>query len=150
MSFTPCRLAGALRRDQSGSTLVEFALLAPAFLTLMFGIMQVGVHMQNYNAVRNLAADGARFAVVSYQKGNQLSATSIQAEVFSRGVRPKYGLNGNRLEVTVDPITDSADIAGIKETTIHITYDAPDFLGDLVPGGTLDLAYERPVFLLPA
>ena len=63
-----------LARDKQGSVLVEFALLAPVLLTLMVGVVQVGLHVQNVNAVRNLAADGARAAMVEYQRGNLLTA----------------------------------------------------------------------------
>jgi Flp pilus assembly pilin Flp len=134
-----------IRRDVRGAVLVEFALLAPVILTLLFGVVQVGIHMQNYNAIRNLASDGARFAVVEYQQGNELSATAVQAEIESRGFGPKYNLNSNLLTVQVtEPATR---IAGLKEMNIRITYDMPDFLA-FVDTDALTLDYQRPVFLV--
>lgn len=136
---------GAIRRDQHGGVLVEFALLAPVIITLLFGVVQVGLHMQNFNAIRNLAADGARFAVVEYQQGNELSTTAIQAEIESRGFGPRYNLNSNRLTVLVtEPATR---IAGLREMNILITYDLPDYLA-FVDTESLELEYDRPVFLV--
>lgn len=145
MTFHGLQRLGAIRGDQRGAALVEFALLAPIIFTLLFGVVQVGLHMQNYNAIRNLAVDGARFAVVEYQQGNELSTTAIQAEIESRGFGPKYNLNSNLLAVQVtEPATR---IAGLREMNIRITYDLPDFLA-FVDTEALQLEYERPVFLV--
>ena len=54
----------------------------------MVGVVQVGLHVQNVNAVRNLAADGARAAMVEYQRGNLLTAEQIAADIQARGVGP--------------------------------------------------------------
>lgn len=138
-------LLGRLARDRSGSVLVEFALLAPALLLLLLGVFQVGVHVQNYNAVRNLAADGARWAVVQYQRGNTLTTDQIEFGLLSRGTAPKYNLNIDRIDVTVtEPATR---IAGVREMEINISYAAPNFLGFAeIPA--LGIDYERPIFLL--
>ena len=37
------RIAGAFRRDESGASAVEMALLAPAFILLLLGIIQAGL-----------------------------------------------------------------------------------------------------------
>lgn len=135
-----------LRHDERGSVLIEFALLAPVFLTLLIGVVQVGLHMQNATAVRNLAADGARFAVVQYQRERHSPTEVIETWIRSEGVGGKYNLNTDRLGVTVTEQTPSR-IAGSIEMKIRVTYSAPDFLA-FVPGDVLELQYERPVFLL--
>jgi hypothetical protein len=134
-----------LSRDQRGGVLVEFALLAPALLTLLIGVFQVGVHVQNSNALRNLASDGARWAMVQYQRGNILTTEQVEMGIFAQGTGPKFNLDENRLDVSVtQPVSR---VAGTSEMTISITYDAPTFLGFIdVP--ELALSYERPVFLL--
>lgn len=78
--------------DRRGSVLVEFALLAPVIIALLIGVVQVGLHVQNSNAVRNLASDGARMATVAYQRGNQLTAEQIGIMIRSEGVGGKYNL----------------------------------------------------------
>ena len=131
--------------DRRGSVLVEFALLAPVFLTLLVGVVQIGLHIQNYNAVRNLASDGARFAVVEYQRDQRSSTSIIETWIRSQGVGEKYNLDTDRLGVSVT--TQATRITGTTEMRISITYEAPDFLA-FVPGDVLQLTYERPVFLL--
>ena len=137
-----------LTRDRHGSVLVEFALLAPVLLTLLVGVLQVGIHVQNANAVRNLASDGARAAVVEYQRGNLLTAGQIAAEIQARGVGPRYNLVLERLHVAVEEQTPS-QIDGVTEMRIDIIYRMPNFLA-FVDLSVLDIEYRRPVFLLPA
>ena len=135
----------ALSRDQRGAVLVEFAMLAPALLLLLIGVFQVGVHVQNANAVRNLASDGARWVAVQYQRGNSLTTEQVELGIMARGTGPKFNLKVDRLSVAVtQPVSR---IAGVREMNIRITYAAPNFLGFAdVPALALD--YERPVFLL--
>jgi Flp pilus assembly protein TadG len=136
-----------LGADERGSVLIEFALLAPVFLTLLIGVVQVGLHMQNANAVRNLASDGARFAVVQYQRERNSPTEVIETYIRSEGVGGKYNLATDRLTVTVTEESPSR-IAGAIEMEIRVAYNAPDFLA-FVPGELLQLDYVRPVFLLP-
>ena len=41
-----------LRRDDRGAAIIEFALLAPVLLGLMLGVLQMGLQMQSFNALR--------------------------------------------------------------------------------------------------
>ncbi len=138
-------LRNRLAADQTGGVLVEFALLFPFLVTLLVGVLQVGLHVQNTNAVRNLASDGSRMAVVQYQQGNSISASQIEAMIRGRGVGPRYNLNGDRLTVVVTE--EASRIGGVTEMSIRITYDAPDYLA-FVDSDALRLVYQRPVFLL--
>lgn len=133
-----------IQSDQTGSTLIEFALLAPALITAIIGVFQVGVWVQNYNAVRNLAMDSARFAAVEYQKGTQISTDDLALAIQARGVGNLYNLENDRLEVTVNEVTTR--ISGVKELDIDITYTAPDWLA-FVELDALNLTYSRPVFV---
>lgn len=55
------------RRDkksrQSGATLVEFAISATVFLTVMFGIIEFGRMLWTHNALADAARRAARYAV---------------------------------------------------------------------------------------
>lgn len=50
---------------QHGQALVEFALVLPIFLLLMFGIFDVGRAVFAYNAITNSAREAARLAIVN-------------------------------------------------------------------------------------
>ena len=47
-------------RDQRGSPAVEFALIAPVLMLLVFGIVQFGFAFYTYNEMFNGAREGAR------------------------------------------------------------------------------------------
>ncbi len=64
--------------DARGAAATEFALLAPLFIMMIFGIMQVGLWLQNYNAVQSIASDGARYVMIEYQKENNLTDEQIR------------------------------------------------------------------------
>ena len=66
-----------VRRDNSGSVVVEFAIIGPTMLAMMLGVFQIGIGMQNYNAMRSIAAETARHAIVNYQTGNKLSNSQL-------------------------------------------------------------------------
>jgi hypothetical protein len=55
----------ALRGDQRGTALVEFALIAPLLFLLLFGIIDFGRALDYYNQVTQLAGQGARAAAVN-------------------------------------------------------------------------------------
>lgn len=60
----PIRLVHALRRRQVGAAIVEFALVAMIFLTLLIGIMEFGRWLFTLNAASEATRLGARLAVV--------------------------------------------------------------------------------------
>lgn len=140
--------ASRMPHDERGSVLVEFALLAPLFLGMLIGVVQIGLQIQNANAVRNLASDGARFAVVQYQLNRESQSDTLETWIRSRGVGKRYSLATDRLTIAVTSVSTSR-ITGTKEMQIQITYDAPEYL-TMLSGNLLQLSYTRPVFLLQA
>jgi Flp pilus assembly protein TadG len=53
-------------RDERGQALVEFALIAPLFLMIVFGIAFFGIGLKYWLDLNRLANEGARQAVVNY------------------------------------------------------------------------------------
>ena len=136
-----------LLRDSRASALIEFAMLAPVFILLLIGMLQIGLQIQNYNAVRNLASDGARYAVVQYQKGIKNSTSSIEAWIRARAVSGQYNLNTDRLGIAVSQPLTGSQVAGTTEMDINVTYAAPNFVPQIA-ASALNLSYTRPVFLM--
>ncbi len=135
-----------LLRDSRAASAIEFALLAPVFFALMFGVVSVGIYMQNYNAIRSLASDAARFAAVEYQKNNKVSNTMLEDNIAAMAVASPYNLNANLLNVDVNPVNPSR-VDGALEFDLDITYNLPDIVG----GTSIDnitLSYSRPLFVL--
>ena len=72
------RMISFLRKDQRGSVAVEFALIGPLLIGMLMGVLQIGVGMQNYNALRGISADVARYSVINYQTANRLTVGQLQ------------------------------------------------------------------------
>ncbi|HEX8644306.1 MAG TPA: TadE/TadG family type IV pilus assembly protein [Allosphingosinicella sp.] len=53
-----------LRRDRSGVTAIEFAILAPVLVFIIIGIAQMGALFYGHAALRNAVSEGARFATI--------------------------------------------------------------------------------------
>ncbi|MCA1564020.1 MAG: pilus assembly protein [Acidobacteria bacterium] len=55
----------AHKKSERGQTMVEFALVLPIFVVLLFGIVQFGIAFNNYITLTDAARAGARKAAVS-------------------------------------------------------------------------------------
>ncbi len=135
-----------ITRDENGAIAVEFALLAPIFLLLLVGVLQVGMAMQNYNALRGLSADVARYAMVQYQTGNELSNSQLETWAENQALGAPYLLDQNRINAT---ITNAATqrVSGATELQVVVSYQLDSFLG--FAGIEFPfVTYTRPVFLL--
>jgi Flp pilus assembly protein TadG len=69
------RPSGA-KRDGRGQTLVEFALVFPVIVLLLFGIFDFGRAIYAYNTIANAARQGARVAAVNQIEVNQIDTSS--------------------------------------------------------------------------
>lgn len=61
----PIRQAARNRRLARGQALVEFALVAPLFFVLLFGIIEAGRFIFYYEMLNNATREGARYAIVN-------------------------------------------------------------------------------------
>src|SRR5437588_393281 len=77
----PRRSLRALRRDQRGTALVEFALIAPLLFLLIFGIVDFGRALDYYNQLTQLAGQGARAASVNRNPDGSPLSTSNQFSI---------------------------------------------------------------------
>ena len=82
-----------LKRDPSGSAIVEFAVIAPVLLAMLFGVLQMGIVMWSYNSMRAIAADTARYTMIEYQKKDILSESQIEDKAVAIAVNSPYGFS---------------------------------------------------------
>lgn len=132
-------------RDCRGAAMVEFAILAPVILALLLGVLQIGLAMQKYNAMRNASADVARFAMVEYATGNRLSNNQLRSYAHSLGQDSPYLLDIDRLFVTVET-AEVQRVTGAVELNLAMTYRLPAMfptMGTWAP----TLEYSRPIFV---
>jgi hypothetical protein len=73
------RIARRLR-EQQGTAMVEMALVMPILVVLAVGIVDFGRAMNYWNDVNQIAADGARFAAVNRNPGDDPSTTGVDMD----------------------------------------------------------------------
>jgi len=77
-------------RSERGETLVEFAFASVIFFTIVFGAIEFGLGVWNYNLVSDLAQEGARYAAVHGQNsGSAITEAQVASYVQTRAI----GLN---------------------------------------------------------
>jgi Flp pilus assembly protein TadG len=86
--------------DRKGQEVVEYALVLPIFLLLVFGIIDFGVTIFYYNAIANAAREGARTGVVIPfdSTGDDAATNAITNTVISRTALPN--LTSDDISVT--------------------------------------------------
>jgi Flp pilus assembly protein TadG len=113
-------------RKEHGQALVEFALVAPVLLLLLFGIVQFGIAFNNSISLTDAVRAGARAAVVAGPGLDAQVAAAKSAIAASAG-----GLDPARIVVTVTQPDDT-------DVTVTATYPySVDVLGVVVDSGRL-------------
>lgn len=115
-------------RDERGQTMVEFALVVPILLVVLFGIFQFGALYNDYVTLTDASRVGARKAAVSRHD----SCPSCAAETAVRTAAS--GLASSKLAVSV---TGTGWEHG-DSVTVEAAYPyAVNLLGVVVKSGTL-------------
>ncbi len=135
-----------LGRNASGSAAIEFALIGPAFIGMFMGVLQLGMGMQNYNALRSISADVSRYAVVNYQTRNRLNTAQLQDYAHGIASAPPYGLIRARFAVEIT-VAANQRVTGANEYNVHLTYRIPTFLA-IFNISDIPLTYDRPIFVI--
>lgn len=121
-------LTSKLWNNKKGATVIEFAIVAPIMISMMFGVFQIGLAMQSYNALRSLAGEEARHVTVQYMTSVELTDEQIELDAASRATS-RYQLKEERFAVSAVTSTDDdgggSGVDGVKEVTLTLTYDAP-------------------------
>lgn len=126
-----------LAREQSGAAAVEFAIVAPVLLTMLFGIWNAGVILFAQNGVRSAVETGARHATI-FPRPNEQQITDV---ILDRYFGPQIGLvDKPRLTYGV---VNNAPVVTISMSYTHET--TVPFLK--IP--PLVLSHERTAYLAP-
>lgn len=101
------------RKRRGGSVILEFALVVPILLVVLFGIMEFGWYAKNSLTVSNAAREGARAAALGR------STTDITARVRNMAA----GVSGVSQSVAVDMKCDNGNDADGYAYTIPLGGD---------------------------
>jgi Flp pilus assembly protein TadG len=100
-------------RCRSGASAVEFAIISPVFLVLLFGIMTWGGYFWMAHAVQQLANDGARVAMggLDTTERSALAQASMSTEIGTY--------------TFLDPTAATISIAdNSQQISVQVAYDA--------------------------
>lgn len=115
--------------NRRGASAVEFAIIFPLFLVMLFGIISFGAYLTVVHSVQQLAAEATRAAVGGLDDSERvtLASSNIAANVSSYPL-----ISSKRLTVT-----NAATDAATGSFTVTLRYDASDMfvfnLPNLVP-----------------
>lgn len=104
------RMSGkSLRRSEDGAALVEFAIVLPVLLLLVFGIIDFGRALSVKNGIIAAVHDGARLAAVQYPDVNrQAVQESVKRFLAPLGIEPTVVVSENRVNGTLQSVTVDA------------------------------------------
>jgi len=101
------------QRGEKGQALVEFALLVPIFLILLFAIVDFGMGFHSWITVTNSAREGARLGAVQ--------GTTLQIETRVRDTATLINEDTN-MTVTVTNAADNGGDPG-ESVVVQVDYD---------------------------
>jgi Flp pilus assembly protein TadG len=139
-------------RSERGTAMVEMALIMPILLFLALGIVDFGRAMNYWNDVNQLAADGARFAAVDKNPGDD--NTDAADDDFRHWIR----LQADTGELQDGTVADDTDPDGTRpsEATqgpLRVCVGKPGqgtlAAGDLAVGKPVEVVVETDYNLIP-
>jgi Flp pilus assembly protein TadG len=113
-----------LLSDTTGVSALEFAIISPVLMTLLLGIFQVGIVMNDHLVLTNAAAQGALAIALSRGSATPFTATtaaiaSASPNFTQANVAKTVTLNGTAC--TTDSTCAAALVAG-QTATVRATY----------------------------
>lgn len=108
-------ISGKFAAARSGSTAVEFALLAPLYLLLIMGMTAYGIYFGAAHSVQQISADAARAAVagVSTTERREMAMTFVDQNAAGY-----LFIDVQNLSVSLDTQPDE------KQFQVVVSYDA--------------------------
>ena len=142
----------SLRAARSGTTAVEFALVAPLFLMFLFGTVEFGRLLWTREALQQSAIAGARcmaLAQGAVQNSPCSSSGSYSASTtksYIQSIAGGWGLSLPVSAITLDNNATCASTAGFSQVTITYTFTsvAPKIVLLPVGGANLSLTACSP------
>jgi Flp pilus assembly protein TadG len=127
-------------RDESGAVLVEFVLVLPLLMVLLFGMLDFGKAYNYWIDETHLAAVGARYAAVNKNPG-AAGGSTLQTWIANQAntTELKDGGTGSvpsALSVCIDYPAGTANIGDPVRVKITSTYSFLSVLTAQIPGLT--------------
>ena len=142
-------LRRCFRRADSGATAVEFALIAPVFLGLLFGILEVALTFWSTQVLETAVANAAREIYTgTFTQGTEPTPLGAFKKKVCGNVRALFNCN-NLIRVDVRKVTNFAS-ATVTVPIRNGVFDTSDFKYDAPVKDTIYVvraAMEYPVYV---
>lgn len=114
---------GRRRPREGGQSLVEFALVLPLLLIVVFGIIDFAMGMRSYVVLANATREGARYAAIGAVVGTQADCGVTDTTVVGRVCKAAEGLDKTRIVVEDNPAVVYPDgMAPGKSVVVKASY----------------------------
>jgi TadE-like protein len=117
-----------LRKNERGTTMAEFAVVALLFFMIIFGIIEFGRLLYTHNALTDATRKGARYASL-HHGANANDELAVKRYVV-------YGPNGT-FDVLGNP-TSAPLIGGLTMDMVHVDFEGADLDGNPATPGTTE------------
>jgi Flp pilus assembly protein TadG len=125
-----------IRSDSRGNAVIEFALVLPILLLVLFGITEFGRAIMTKNILFTAAREGARLAAVS-----PISDTlSVQGRVVD--VLDAANVDVKEITITYDPGTRSIEVSVTNDFEVLSAGVLGSFVGVFELRGIASMRYE--------
>ncbi len=131
-----------LFRGKRGQSLVEFSLILPVLLIIVFGIVDFGLGLRSYISLTNATREGARFAAVGNPAGSFPSECNgtTTTTVIGRTCVAVEGLDRSQITSVTVTYPNGQGPGDSVVVSANYTYHYITPVGDLIhffSGGTL-------------
>jgi Flp pilus assembly protein TadG len=134
--------------SEAGAAIVEFALVGPAFIALLFAILETGVVFVTQQVLQTATTEAARLIMTGQAQTQSLSSSAFQQDVCDNS---GDWLNCGNLYVNVQVFSSFTSMTmlnpiqngRIDSTTMHFNFGGP---GDIV---LVQVFYQLPVYTAP-
>lgn len=114
-------------REERGQAMVEFAVILPIFVVLVFGIIQFGIVFNNYVTLTDATRAGARAGAVARNDADPVGTATSAVQTSATD------LNQSNLNVSVNSTWQSG-----SDITVRATYPySINLLGWVISSGSL-------------
>jgi Flp pilus assembly pilin Flp len=113
-----------INRKENGTTAVEFALILPVFIVIIFAILEFGIVFNNWIALTYAAREGVRMAVVDEYDEAVVRQRVPTAKIESITVDGIDGEIGDPVTVNVTGKVINLNIPFLSEKDVSLTSSA--------------------------
>jgi Flp pilus assembly protein TadG len=114
-----------LGRAQHGAVLVEFALVAPVFLMLLFGVIEFGRALWMQQALHQIAIVGARcMALPQSACASAATYDSTKTMTYIQQAANQWGLSLSNADIVQNNATNCGGQTGFSEVSVSIIFQS--------------------------